>query len=368
MSGTKEVTVDLNAQAQKELAQMLNDARANASVLATLSNLLGQLESMDQEIERLLSADVSFGFRTRMENFRVLIKRFTATFAELRSKLDRLKSLANSDNPIAARNEATQLKTQIARLTSDLQTLATEIITELKGIEESIAAEVGHNEHEADRRLRAELNGLLEELKMRLHPATSLNFQTVSQRANALLQRIEGACRSQDLLSESDVRACQTEFAELAREVEEQEESRQKQWAIFSRFNQAFEGAGFYLATPVNMPAYDQPIKAQHVISEEEYRASVNTMVYNESVTLEMWGAAGGNSTVMVNDAQCPANMDRIISQALRCGLTIKRIVVKDPKHPDGWSAMVLPSLEFEESEPGSTKKNIGLEKAEELP
>ena len=368
MSGTKRVTVDLNEQAKTELAQILTNARTNASELAKLSNLLGQLQSLEKEIEQLLSSETSYGFRTRMENFRTLIKRFTAMFQELRSKLDKLKLLAKSDNPIAARDEATQLQTQITRLTSDLQALATEIKAELQGIEESIAAEVGHIERQADRKLRAELNGLLEELKMRLHPATALNFQTVVERANALLQRIERACRSQSVLSESEVRECKMEFADLVREVEEQEEARQKQWAIFTRFNDAFEGAGFYLATPVNMPAYDKPIKAQHVISEEEYKASVNTMVYNESITLEMWGASGEDSAVLVKDAHCPANMDRIIEQALRCGLNIKKIVVKNPRHPQGWEAMVLPGFDIEESKPVKTTKGNEVMKAKELP
>jgi uncharacterized protein YdcH (DUF465 family) len=362
MSGTKTARIDLNAAAKAELAKILKDTRAHASVLASLSNLLGQLQSVKKDVEHFLGLPkISHGFRVRMENFRSLIERFSQLFDELRSMLARVKELSQSGNAISARNEATKLEQEIKRVTSELQALATEAKDQLRGVEESMATEAETQKYlsqQADRQLRLELNGLLEELKIRLHPGTPLNFQVVADQANSLLKRIETFCQGEAPLLDSDVRGCKRQFDALVREVEKEEEARQKQWAIFTKLNSAFEKADFYLATPVLMPEHHQPIRAQHAISDEQFRASVNTMIHNESVSMEMWGASGEDSTLLVKDPICPANLDRIIAQALKCGLVIKDVLVKDPNNPTGWSAMVLPSMEFEESESSSPAVN----------
>ena len=370
MSGKKCARVDLTAEAKRELERILDNNRQTAQTLANLSNLLGRLKSLQEDVAHYLdSPTISEGFRQKLKAFGALIAPFITQFDELRKQLDQLEQLRHSPDPVTARDQASRLQNEIKRLLQELEQLAAEITAQLQGVEQSIAAEGRVEEYQARQAARHALTGLLEEVKMRLHPATSLSLQSVAERANELLARLEELCLQPGQVYERDVQECRTQLGELSREAEAREWERQTQWEIFKRLNQAFQGAGFYLDTPVQMPPHDTPIKARHVIAEEELRASVDTLVHKGGdVIVDMSGESGDESVVLGKDQHCDVNLARLVDRALRCGLTfIKGFKIRDSNSPTGWTAMELPgieNLEDEETQLSSSVKHAQQKEA----
>ncbi len=363
MSGEKVARVDLNAVARNELNRILTASRENARALANLTNLLGKLQNLLEDVNRCLgSPEISEGLRQKLEAFQALVTAFIALHRQLRAKLDQIEQLRDNPDPQSARDQANRLQGEIQRMTQELSQLAAKINEKMPEIEASLAAEEHSEEHRArmaDQRRRGELAGLLEELKIRLHPATSLNLQSVSERAGSLLASIEKLISQPSGIPEAEVRKLRQELDELTREVEQREGEVEEQWAIFSRLNDAFQGAGFQLNTPAHKPQYGVPIQATHTIDEDELRASIISQVYKGgTVNLEMFGASGDESAALGRDQHCDVNLNRIISKALACGLVVKSVAWKDPKDPDNLLEMDIPGVEFnEQPQPTPRKK-----------
>jgi hypothetical protein len=220
-------------------------------------------------------------------------------------------------------------------------------------------AEAGRNLAEGSRR-RAKVAGLIGELDMRLHPAGGTTLAGVKREASGLRKSLSNLNSRKDYPTQEEVVQARGELAGLVAKAEAQESESRRQWSVFERLDQAFQGVKFHRDGRVEMPAPGNSVHASHSTREADVVATISSQVDpNGSIHIEMRGSSDTGSITLPPDDHCPDRLIEIAMQARNKGLIIEKVLCKGP---DGWHEMSLPGISQEEQIKQGNTAGQGLE------